>query len=152
MEEVLVKVSVLNDFYSTRIRDVFSVARHIFELKIDDSLAKADIEIVEKIARVTIKGEKKRFYSFATKYCCHHRIDDYPICDSLVREELKYFRDKEKFYKFKNIDLMHYKSFKEIILEFRKYYQLEQFNLRRLDHYLWVLGKEELRVSNLENE
>ena len=154
IEEVLVKVCVLNKFYSTGIPDVLElpVAQHIKELKIDDSLAHADVEIIDKIARVTTKEKVRRFYSFATKYCCHHRIDDYPICDSLVREGLKYFRDKEKFYKFKNIDLMHYETFKKIILEFRKCYGLDGFCLRELDLYLWVLGKEKYNETNLENE
>ena len=148
IEEVLVKVSVLNKFYSTGIPDILelSVAQNIVDLKIDNNLANADLDIIEKIARVNEKS--KRYYSFATKYCFHHRPDVYPICDRLVREGLKYFRNKEKFYKFKNDDLMCYKTFKTVFYTFIEHFKLERFCLRKLDLYLWVLGKEKFEDNN----
>jgi hypothetical protein len=38
IEDILLKCSTLNDFYSTNIFKVFPVAEHILELKIDDRL------------------------------------------------------------------------------------------------------------------
>ena len=38
LEQVLLKVSALNDFYSTNIFDTFSVAKHIRELNIESRL------------------------------------------------------------------------------------------------------------------
>ena len=32
--------------------------------------------------------------------------------------------------------------FKNILLEFRKYYKLNKYNLKELDKYLWLLGKQ----------
>ena len=141
LEEVLIKVCVLNKFYSTRIPDVLelSVVQHIVELDIDSRLTNVDLDIVDKIARVNEKS--KRYYSFATKYCSHHRSDDYPIYDSFVDNVLRYFRNKEKFHKFKNDDLKNYKSFKEVYRAFIEHYKLEQFSLREIDWYLWILGR-----------
>ena len=154
IKEVLIKVGVLNDFYGTNIFDVYPVARHIVELDIDSNLNKADLDVVDKISRA--KGVKNRHYSFATKYCSHHRPDVYPIYDSFVDKVLGYFRDNEKFYEFKNEDLKIYETFKKVIIEFRKHYELEKFSLRELDFYLWILGKENfLKITqdnNLDNQ
>ena len=142
LKEVLIKVGVLNDFYGTNIRDTFSVAQKIVAQKIDNKLANTDISIIDDIAKVTIKGKERRYYSFASKYCSHHHPDDYPIYDRFVDKVLRYFRDKDHFSEFENEGLKDYEIFKKVILEFRKHYELEQFCLRKLDWYLWILGKE----------
>lgn len=143
MEDVLVKVSTLNDFYSTNIFAAYKVAKHILSLDIDERLNNGDITLVDDIAKVEINnGNIKNFYSFATKYCSHHKPLDFPIYDSFVDIVLKYFRDADKFYEFKNDDLKDYVRFKEILIKFQRYYGLEQFNLKEIDKYLWLLGKE----------
>ena len=147
LEEVLIKVSVLNDFYSTNIRDTFSVAKHIVNLNIDDELCRADTGIVDRIAQITINEKKWRFYSFATKYCSHHYPNEYPICDNIVSKVLLNFKYKEEFAKFKKEDIRNYPVFKAIILDFRKFYKLEEFSLKELDKYLWVLGKESFQKT-----
>ena len=89
-----------------------------------------------------IEAKVKNFYSFATKYCSHHNPIEYPIYDSYVEKVLKYFRKKDKFADFKNADLKDYQHFKQILLTFRSYYGLEEFNIKEIDQYLWQLGKE----------
>ena len=54
----------------------------------------------------------------------------------------QYFRKTDKFSKFKNADLKDYQKFKNIIIAFIEYYDLEEFNLKEIDQYLWQLGKE----------
>ena len=95
-----------------------------------------------KFKNVTINGVARKFYSFSTKYCSHHNPKEYPIYDSYVEKVLKYFRKTDKFSKFKNADLKDYQKFKNIIIAFREYYDLEEFNLKEIDQYLWQLGKE----------
>jgi len=91
LDDVLIKVCSLNDFYSTNIFSPFSVAKHIVSLGIDESLARNDLEIVNIIAKVKMNGGKiKNFYSFATKYCSHHKPTVYPIYDSYVDKMLMY--------------------------------------------------------------
>jgi len=143
IDEVLIKVCSLNDFYSTNIFSPFKIAKYIVDLNIDLSLNKGDLSLVNKIALVKVNGEKTiNFYSFASKYCSHHKPEVYPIYDYFVEKILKYFRKVDKFTKFKNADLKNYESFEEILQVFRTYYQLEEFSLKELDQYLWLLGKE----------
>ena len=100
IENILIKCSVLNDFYSTNIFKVYPVAVHILDLDIDDRLNRHDPTLVNDIANIVINGKSKYFYSFASKYCSHHDPINYPIYDSYVEKVLKYFRNKDKLIKF----------------------------------------------------
>lgn len=141
IEDILLKCSTLNDFYSTNIFKVFPVAEHILELKIDNRLKDWDPTLVNDIATVTISWKEKNFYSFASKYCSHHNDEDFPIYDNYVDKILVYFQKRDKFYKFKHTDLKNYKIFKNVLLEFIKYYNLDCW-LKLLDRYLRQLGKQ----------
>ncbi len=143
MDDVLIKVCSLNNFYSTNIFSPFTVAKHIVDLDIDKRLNNEDITLVNEIAIVKVNDSKTmKFYSFATKYCSHHKPEIYPIYDSYVDKMLKYYKKEDKFYKFKNDDLKIYSNFKNILLEFQKFYHLEKFTLKEIDKFLWQHGKE----------
>lgn len=143
IEDVIIKVSTLNDFYSTNIFSPFTVAKHIVALNIDERLEKKDDTLVNDIAKVKMdNGNIINFYSFATKYCSHHKPYEYPIYDSYVDKILRHFRDKDSFYDFKTAKLKEFTSFKEILINFRSYYGLEDYSLKDIDRYLWQLGKE----------
>lgn len=142
LDDVLIKVCSLNDFYSTNIFSPFTVAKHIVSLKIDNDIKINDLEIVNKIAKVKMSGDKEiNFYSFATKYCSHHKPTVYPIYDSYVDKILMYFKKEDNFTDFSRKDLRLYTKFRKILLEFREYYNLEQFDLKQIDQYLWQAGK-----------
>jgi hypothetical protein len=82
LNDVLIKVCSLNDFYSTNIFSPFTVAKHIVSLDIDEKLNRDDLSLVNEIANIKMRGDKsKNFYSFATKYCSHHKPIVYPIYD-----------------------------------------------------------------------
>jgi len=140
--EILLKVSALNDFYSTNIYDTNSVARHIHKLDIDASLARGDLDLVDRMANVSFGGKIRRVYSFATKYCSHHAPDVYPIYDSYVDEMLWFFNKKDRFAKFKRADMKNFPAFVEIIDQFREYYGLCKFTRKQTDIFLWLAGKE----------
>jgi hypothetical protein len=143
IEEVLHKVTVLNYFYSTRIRDTFAVAQHIVKLNIDKQLHEGEEGIVEEIAKVSIGGKERRFYSFATKYCSHHQPDVYPIYDSYVSKVLTYFNKQCYFADFtKKVIREDYPTFMRVIKAFRECYRLETCKLRAIDRYLFLLGRE----------
>ncbi len=141
LNEILIKCSCLNDFYSTNIFSIFSVAKNIYNLKIDKRLNDNDPSLVNDIAHVKINGVDKTFYSFASKYCSHHN-DEFPIYDYFVDKMLVYFKNKDKFAKFKKDDLKDYVKFKNILIEFKKFYDIEEYSLRDIDKYLWIAGKE----------
>lgn len=142
INDILIKCSSLNDFYSTNIFSIFHVAKHILELNIDERVKNKDTSLVNDIAKLNINGKEKYFYSFATKYCSHHFPNDFPIYDSFVEKCLIYFKKKDKFYKFTKEDLKDYAKFKEILLHFKRYYNIDEFNLKDIDKYLWQLGKD----------
>ena len=52
------------------------------------------------------------------------------------------YKKKDKFAKFTKADLKDYPKFKSVIIQFREYYGLTEFNLKDIDRYLWQLGKE----------
>jgi len=142
LDDVLIKVCSLNDFYSTNIFSPFTVAKHIVKLEIDNSIAQNDLTIVNKIAKVEMNGGKiKNFYSFATKYCSHHKPTVYPIYDSYVDQILLYCKNRDNFDDFSKEDLKIYVKYRRILENFRKYYRLESFDLKQIDKYLWQAGK-----------
>lgn len=142
IEDILIKCSALNDFYSTNIFKVHNVAQHYLYKDIDRRLNEGDLSLVEDLAHITINGKVFNFYSFASKYCSHHRPNIYPIYDSYVHKLMKYFRDRDGFCKFKEADLKDYQSYVAIIQEFQKHFGLESFTVKEIDKYLWQLGKE----------
>lgn len=129
-------------------------------------------EIIESIAKCklekTIKDKNKVVtinpYSFATKYCFHHNQNAFRIYDSFVREVLVFFNNGKSdtsnkfadmpselvgtnFFGAKLIDtklrkLENYDTFLKAIDRFAEFYGLENENTRDLDHFLWILGKE----------
>ena len=142
IEHVLLKVSALNDFYSTNVFDTYSLAKHILQKDIDARLEANDYSLVNEIAKISIKGKLKNFYSFASKYCSHHKPDSYPIFDSFVEKMLLYYKSSSSFNGFNKSDLKNYGHFIEIIQRFQRFYMLEKYSLREIDIYLWMVGKE----------
>lgn len=144
LEEVLVKCSALNNLYSTNIFDVYSMANHIWTLKIDERLQKGDYSLVKCIADLEINGKKRHFYSFASKYCCHHFPEFYAIYDSYVEKVLLSINrsdENTRFASFTKEGLKDYDTLMSVIHDFRDKFHLTQFSIRQLDHYLWQLGK-----------
>ena len=142
LEHILLKVSTLNDFYSTNIFDTYSVAKHILSADVDSRLEAKDYSLVNDIARVSIKGKVRNFYSFASKYCSHHRPESFPIYDSFVEKMLLHYQSVSRFGEFKKDDLKNYERFIEVIRSFQTYYKLEKFSLREIDVFLWLAGKQ----------
>ena len=143
-EQVLLKCTVLNDFYFTNIIDTFTVAKHIIEVRdIDKRLKDGDLCLIDEISDVSFKDVTRRFYSFATKYCHFHQPDLYPIYDKNVDMALWYFSKKGYIsLAFKRDELKDYRTFKEIVDNFREAYKLNNLNYVKLDNYLWGFCKE----------
>ena len=142
INDILIKASSLNDFYSTNIFSIFSVAKHILELNIDERLKAGDEALVNDIAKIIINNKNKNFYSFASKYCSHHYPTEYPIYDNYVEKVLLYFKKRDKFDDFTKEDLKNYKTFKKILITFKNFYKIDEYDLKEIDKYIWQLGKE----------
>jgi hypothetical protein len=151
--EVAVKIAALNGLYATNIFGVVQVARHIVSLDIDARLAEnaAHPDLIEKIANVSIGGKRRRNYSFTTKYCSFHSPDVYAIFDSLVAEVLNtLLKQGERFDTFAPGERWgaDYAVWHRSISRFRTHYGLEEFSIRDIDKYLWMLGKERRAMSS----
>lgn len=143
MTHIILKVSTLNDFYSTNIYDTYSVAERILSIKdLNRRLDEGDQKLVNEIAKVSIKGKTINFYSFASKYCSHHRPALFPIYDYYVERMLLHYNKCNAFMEFRKPDLKIYKNFLSAIQSFQKAYKLENFSLRDIDIFLWQAGKE----------
>ena len=143
IEDVLIKCSSLNDFYSTNIFDIHTVAQHILSLHIDDRLEKGDLSLVDDIAHIEANGKDHFFYSFATKYCSHHQPKRYAIYDSYVEKVLVSMncRQHKHYANFKREDLKNYETYMTVIEAFQQEFGLVEYDIKQLDKYLWQLGK-----------
>ena len=154
IEDIILKISVINDLYSTNIFATFKMAEHIQKLDIDKFLISEDLSVVNKIAighGIHHEGKMDiNFYSFATKYCNWHNQDVYPIYDRFVHKILKAYQKQSNFAEFIDSDLKNYKTFVDIIKDFKQKYNLTQYNLKEIDKFLWIYGKE--KFSNYINQ
>ena len=141
VEDILIKCSSLNDFYSTNIFDIHTVAQHILSLHIDERLKRGDHSLVDEIAHVVVNGKDHFFYSFATKYCSHHQPEKYAIYDSYVEKVLLTMNRREPLANFKQEDLKDYDTYMSVIRAFQQKFGLMQYTIKQLDQYLWQLGK-----------
>jgi hypothetical protein len=148
IDEVYMKVVLLNTVYSTRIRsiDFFKVSEGILKIDdVDNRLRSGDLSLVDEIAKghnvVTKKSTVYNFYSFATKYCSFSNPNDFPIYDSRVDEALWHFKKTGQMKSFKRQDLKCYKNFCVIISNFQKEFGLDNFTLKTIDRYLWEVGE-----------
>ena len=145
IECVLLKVAALNTFYSTNVYSTYDMAKHILSISdIDTRLKNGDLALVDEIADLKLKRKPRRFYSFATKYCSFHNPNAYPIYDRHVDKVLHYFMEKDQFIGRTTCNLKDYGTFVSVIQAFQKFYNLQNYNFKQIDKYLWQLGKEYL--------
>jgi len=91
LAEVLLKVAALNSLYNTNVFAVVRMAKHI--VKVFERHTRApDIEVVDEIAELPAAGEKKRrFLSFASKYCRFFvEPEQFAIYDTIALEALQF--------------------------------------------------------------
>lgn len=146
IEDILLKISVINDMYSTNILGTFKMAEHILAQDIDEALNNGEPEVVQRIAkghgiRTKRKNTELNFYSFATKYCNWHNQECYPIYDSFVEKVLLAYKRADNFSDFKTSDLKNFVIFRKIISDFKVKYGLSKHSLKEIDKFLWIYGK-----------
>lgn len=152
LEKVLVKVSTLNDFYSTNIYDTFEVSKAILEIKdFDQKLRNGSWDLVTELSEQWFRRKNRRILSFASKYCANHQPELFPIYDKLASDELwalhkinHFIKDETITNKTKFIEKISedYSFWAETIKSFQKHYELLNFTFREIDWFLWVKGKE----------
>ncbi len=84
-DEVLLRSTLLNQFYSTAILDIRSMAEHIVQLpNVATDLQEGALDIVPKIAKLMHGGKPWNHTSFASKFANYQNNEAFPIMDSLV--------------------------------------------------------------------
>lgn len=142
LEDIVIKVVLLNSLYNTNVYAVVDMAKHIQSLEIDRDLAVGSPLVVDCIAKLTIRESTRRHYSFATKYCSFHKPDCYPIYDTLVERLIWQYQCNFNFSNFKRQDLQQYPEFCSVINSFQLYFGLGQFTFKDIDRFLWFYAKE----------
>lgn len=152
-DDLLIKCSALNDFYSTNIFKVYYVVLHYMKVaNLAERLDAGDISLVDDLRKVNVPQKDQNgaiirwrtidYYSFATKFCSHHNPEAFPIYDSNVEYTLKTFRSRDNRIRFANRDLRNYQKFVDIVKTFQQEYDLKQYDFKAIDCYLWQLGKD----------
>lgn len=141
IDDMFLKVVVLNDLYRTGILAKYRVAEHILRASVDPLISTGDVDAVERITPVRIGTKIRRNYSFATKYCAWHNSNEYPIYDTFVDQMLWLYKKWDNFTDFQHQELLIYREFKRVMLAFREFYNLSEFSLKDLDKFLWRAGQ-----------
>lgn len=165
---VLIKATLINSLYSTRIFGIVRMSKHISQISDFDGLVeKGDITVIDKIRNghgiKSNRENKKRkeidFYSFATKYANWHAQDKFPIYDRFVSELLYDLNKTFEFYKpkFTWNDLKCYEKFKNVVDRFRDEFQLIDYNYKQIDKALWIFAEigrltKKIRKGTFKNE
>ena len=100
---------------------------------------------MDQIACLTVRGKRRRHYSFATKYCSWHQPEQFPIFDNQVASLLLLYKRQWAFSEFNHDSLRNYDAYKAVIRSFQVYFHLDAFAFRQVDKFLW-LAKTELDV------
>ncbi|MBI1901796.1 MAG: hypothetical protein HYS13_11885 [Planctomycetia bacterium] len=146
-EHVLVKTIVLNRLYSTSIYDVWTVAKHILDLGIDERLRQGDVSLVHDMASVSFKEKPRFVLSFATKYCSWHEPERFQIFDSNVKWLLWEYQRQFRFGVFRKYELRQYPRFVQIVDELRSRFELTGIGRKKLDKFLWIEGRQRSRAG-----
>jgi hypothetical protein len=136
---VILKVIALNRLYSARVLDkhIEMVACGIAERRIDPLLVEGSPKAVELIIGCC---SKRRYYSFATKFCSWHNPEAYVIYDGNVNEALWRYKTRDKFSRFRRDDLYDYEQLASVIGAFEEHYGLQSFRSKEIDKFLWRIG------------
>ncbi|SHH18792.1 hypothetical protein SAMN04488109_3074 [Chryseolinea serpens] len=78
-EDILTKISAINDPDVSNHGIINDMVAHILKLAIDERLKKGDLSLVEAIATANFQGKPYHLLHFASVYCNFHRPDVFPI-------------------------------------------------------------------------
>ena len=138
LEEILAKASIINDFYSTSVFDILSVAKHFCSVlnatELVDNKGNAYYDVLMDMAIVTHGDKPINHISFTSKFARFVRPDLFPIYDGLVADT---------FCKLKS------KGFFKVNTKFTKDSLLKQYNLYKAvyDEFIDLSGMKGLKIG-----
>lgn len=147
--ELITRVTLLNQFYSTAISDIRGVVMHILSLpNVSTRLQIGDVGIVSDIGAISHKGKVWHHNSFASKIANFHNPDKFPIMDRLVLDLFCRLRRKGFFVQNKQFShdglRKNYAKYIEVYNEFiilsglnNLSHNGKPLNYKDIDNYLW---------------
>ena len=146
VKEIVVKISTMEH---EQIDDSMAsrrfMADHIASLHIDHALQEGQPEVVEAIAHLDIRGKSHFLYSFASRYCNWHNMAAYPIYDPAVHKLLNFYKQQLTGTDLADDDVYRYSRFKEQMIAFRQYLQMDNYNFKEVDKFIWIYGNTIIR-------
>ena len=146
VNEIVVKISTMEH---EQIDDVMAsrrfMADHIASLDIDAALQQGQPEVVEAIAHLDIQGKPHFLYSFASRYCNWHNMEAYPIYDPAIHKLLNFYRQQTIGAELADEEVYVYSRFKEQMIAFRQYLQMDRYNFKEVDKFIWIYGSNIIR-------
>lgn len=158
--ELMTRVTLLNQFYSTAISDVRGVVNHILGVKdVANRLQNGDISVVSEIAEISHKGKLWRHTSFASKFANFHNSNAFPIMDRMVLNLFSRLRRKGFFVQNTHFSVgelrANYSKYVDVYNEFIVLSGLNNLshngkplNYKDIDNYLWGSLKIKSLVPN----
>lgn len=160
INQVFLKVNLVNSICGTKILDTFPVAEHIVHLGIDEGIKNGDLSIIDKIRQghgiKTKNGNDRNLYSFTSKYIHWHNPVAFPIYDKLVRRLLADLNNNNghRFHPlFTPRDLENnYTLLKTVIDSLTSFTQLDNLRYRETDRALWLYAKYLYKRNQLQED
>jgi uncharacterized protein (UPF0335 family) len=139
VQEVRVKVELINSLYRTNVLATLKMAKHIVRLKrLDDQLKKGNAKVVDRIRKAKFGGKERSFLSFASKYAHFHNPDAFPIYDKYAFGAMRQL-GKQRLSTPHQVDS--YETFFQSMKEFRQQAGLTAISWKDLDKFLSLYGR-----------
>lgn len=137
LEDIITKVSAINDGDIRSYSSVKEMSDHILNLKIDDRLAKGDLTLVDEIAKL---GKNPPFLEFASLYCNYHFPKLFPIFSKQHLDIYeKYIRNLKLDYDPDKVNT--YPVFCSVLNDFVKRLHLgDKMNYLEMRKFGWLYG------------
>lgn len=147
MDEVMIKVTALNELYSTNINGVKNleiIAEIIYNTEgLDKMIKDGDMNAVDIIGQT--KEGINNAYVFASKYCSFHEPNKYLIFDACswlaLRNICKEYQFETQLTKNPTMNFEAYKLYCEAVHELIKKFSIT-CSYKEIDEYLWMTGDE----------
>lgn len=142
-QHIFSRLLALNSIYSTELdtKKMVILADVLIDHTKGCNLSNYIPDIVDEIRTDYKTSYNYDPYSFISKYFSHINEDAYPIFDWYVKTMLLWYKSKFEDFDFEISDLEHYDSFKAIIEDFIRVFELN-CSLRSADKFLWTAGKD----------
>jgi len=148
IEDIIQKLSVMNDLEVNNLVAQEVIAKHILELNIDQRLAKNDLSVVSDIAWFTLNGKEENLLHFASVYCNLHKPDVFPVFADQFQNFYKRYIKEHKL-DLNPDELNHYDVFTKAQNDFITRYGLKgKMNFLQMRKFAWIYMEKVLQEAD----